>query len=108
MPDSPQPDSAAITKPPAFSPLFALAAIAVVTVGVWLEWPRARVVATAVSSQARIFYPDPDDYMRTYRARLITTGQAWRVRHLSEINFPAGAELHWTTPKDYLLVLAGT
>jgi hypothetical protein len=76
----------------------------VVSVGVWLEWPRARVVAEAVSSQARIFYPDPDDYMRAYRARLITTGQAWRVRHLSEINFPAGAELHWTTPMDYLLV----
>ncbi len=103
MPDSPQPNSTAIAKPRALSPLFVIAAVVVVSVGVWLEWPRARVVATAVSSQARIFFPDPDDYMRSHRARLITTGQAWRVRNSSEINFPAGAELHWTTPMDYLL-----
>lgn len=100
MPDAPQLAQAADSrlKP---TPLFLVCGILVLAaVNGCLEWPHAR----AAFHGGRVFFVDPDDYMRVYRAQFILTGQTCRVRHLTEINAPAGAELHWTAPMDYLLV----
>ncbi|MEK6642661.1 MAG: hypothetical protein AABZ08_02040 [Planctomycetota bacterium] len=48
--------------------------------------------------------PDPDDYMRLYRARIIWEGDARIIRHLDTINPPNGVTLHWTAPMDYAIV----
>ncbi len=87
----------------------------VVLGGVALEYPRlgatfvqSRVVSPASgepqSAGRRVFFTDPDDYTRVYRAKKILNGDALRIRHMPEINHPRGVELHWTAPMDYLLV----
>src|ERR1043166_5993602 len=60
----------------------------------------------AVHSQGRWFFPDPDDYMRLFRVRLILDGRATIVRHIAELGPPTGTTLHWTAPYDYLLIAA--
>ncbi len=90
----------------------------VVLAGIALEYPRlgatfveSRVVSPISgqpqASDRRVFLPDPDAYMRVYRAKKILTGDAIRIREMPEINHPRGVELHWTAPMDYLLVGAG-
>lgn len=59
-----------------------------------------------VFHEGQVFFADPDDYMRLYRARRIVEGVERRVDFLSEINWPRGAALHWTAPMDYLIVAA--
>lgn len=54
----------------------------------------------------RWLLPDPDDYMRLYRVRMILDGQASIVRHISAVHPPEGIELHWTAPLDYLILAA--
>ncbi len=77
-----------------------LALVAVIILfGVYLEWRRA----PAIFSQRGVLLVDPDDYMRLVRVRQITDRPGWRVDRLAEINWPMGAELHWTAPMDYLL-----
>ncbi|HUN80843.1 MAG TPA: hypothetical protein VMV81_04960, partial [Phycisphaerae bacterium] len=73
---------------------------AVIACGLGLEMRRM----PSVYSQGRWFLPDTDDYMRLFRVRMILDGKATIVRHIAEINAPAGATLHWTAPMDYLLV----
>lgn len=93
-------------------------AIVIVIGGVALEYPRYE--ATFARSRAlsdgpagsnqfihRVFFPDPDDYTRIWRAKKIATGQTLRVRHIPEINYPTGVELHWTAVMDYVLAGAG-
>ncbi|MFQ5412050.1 MAG: STT3 domain-containing protein [Phycisphaerae bacterium] len=55
----------------------------------------------------RIFFPDPDDYLRTYRAKRIVAGESIRIRHMPDLNHPDGVELHWTAVMDFLLAGAG-
>lgn len=54
-----------------------------------------------------VFFPDPDDYLRTYRAKKIVAGESVRIRHMADLNYPEGVELHWTAPMDILLAGAG-
>ncbi|MCG8409352.1 MAG: hypothetical protein MI923_29455 [Phycisphaerales bacterium] len=93
-------------------------ATAVVLGGVALQYPRyeatfaeSRVVSDGLSRPdrfiRRVFFADPDDYMRTWRAKKIAAGQTFRVRHIPEINHPGGVELHWTVVMDYVLAGAG-
>ena len=85
-----------------FSVLFA--GLAIILVSIWLQYPHAD--AAAGPPRVRVFFVDPDDYMRVYRASLIAEGRSERIRQLPEINYPAGADLHWTAPMDYLIVTA--
>ncbi|HVP12223.1 MAG TPA: hypothetical protein VMV94_13680, partial [Phycisphaerae bacterium] len=88
---------------PKTSVVFFMAAVAISLLGALLEFPDK----VAVFGQARLYLDGPDDYMQTWRARQIADGSALRIRHIAEINFPEGAELHWTAPMDYLLAGAG-
>lgn len=83
-------------------PRFVGVVLALVCLGLGLEYPNYRVAF----DQAQVYFEGPDDYMRVYRARQVG-GDTLRVRSTPEINSPAGAELHWTAPMDYLLAGAG-
>jgi len=54
-----------------------------------------------------VFFPDPDDYLRTYRAKKLVVGESVRIRRMAELNHPDGVELHWTAVMDTLLAGAG-
>jgi hypothetical protein len=92
--------------------VFIPAALAITLLGVLLEYPDKVAVfgqpgGGAAIDHARLYFDGPDDYMRTWRAKQIAEGSVFRIRHIAEINFPEGAELHWTAPMDYLLAGAG-
>lgn len=76
-----------------------LAAVLIIAGGVGLEYPRWMASFT----KSRVFFSGPDDYLRVFRARKIVEGESSLVRHLPEINWPHGAELHWTAPMDYVI-----
>ena len=80
-----------------------LFAVLIVAAGVALEYPRFE----ATISKSRVFFVDPDDYTRTYRAKQILAGETHRVRNMPRINHPDGVELHWTAVMDYLIAGAG-
>src|SRR4051812_19761370 len=61
--------------------------------------------ATAIYDAAQVYLGDPDDYMRLYRVREVVSGSQFLVRRIDRINYPRGAELHWTAPFDYLLAI---
>lgn len=80
-----------------------LFAVAIVGAGGALEFPRYEATFT----KARVFFPDPDDYTRTYRAKKVLSGETLRPRHMPSLNHPAGVEMHWAVVMDYLLAGAG-
>ena len=100
MAPSLQQEPSPVAGAPSVRAAFVLAVACVVGVAAWLEWPNFH----AAVGQDRVCFVDPDDYTRVFRSRLITDGAAARIRHLTQINYPAGAELHWTAPMDYLLL----
>jgi hypothetical protein len=57
----------------------------------------------AVFHEGRVFFADPDDYLRLYRVRELLEGRGPVIRRLPEMNWPVGGELHWTAPMDYVL-----
>ncbi len=88
---------------PVFSLVFVLATLAIAAVGLGLEEPNAR----AVFSQTSVFLAEPDDYLRTYRAKRIAAGECVSFVKMAEINAPTGVELDGCAPMDYLLAGAG-
>lgn len=78
-----------------------LALLAVLAVGMWIEIRRI----PAVYDAQRVLPGDPDDIMRLYRVRQIVGGARPYIRDDPLINYPRGAELHWTAPADYLLAI---
>lgn len=99
---TPQPEPSATVRGLSDRPAFVLAVASVIAVAAWLEQPNIR----ASVGQDRVRFVDPDDYTRVFRARLISESDAARLRHLTQINHPAGVESHWTSPMDYLLASA--
>lgn len=77
-----------------------MVAFAIALSGAALEARRSPAIMTAHGA----CFDDPDDYMRVYRARRMLETGALRIRFMPEINYPLGAELHWTAPMDWLLV----
>ncbi|MEE8170485.1 MAG: hypothetical protein V3T70_08055, partial [Phycisphaerae bacterium] len=75
------------------------ASIAIVALGVGLEYPRF----AATFQTDRVFFWGPDSYTRIERVKRLMDGQSLRNRQTSNINAPHGAEMHWTTPMDSLL-----
>lgn len=80
--------------------IFAL--LAILSLGMWVEIRRI----PAVYDAQRVLTGDPDDAMRLYRVRQIVGGARSYIRNEPLINYPLGAELHWTAPVDALF--AGT
>jgi len=78
---------------------FWIAALAIAATGFCLELRRA----PAFIAPDAVLFDDPDDHLRVHRARtMLETGRV-RIRRMPEINHPLGAELHWTSPPDWLL-----
>lgn len=75
-----------------------LAALVIVS-GCYLQWRRTGAIFT----EAGVVFADPDDAMRLVRVRKLLNEPGRRVGRIAEINWPAGAELHWTAPMDWLL-----
>jgi hypothetical protein len=100
MPDVPQLAPAGDSRLKSTPLLLVCGILLLAAVNCCLEWPHVR----AAFDGRRVFFVDPDDYLRVYRARLILTEQTCRVTQMAAVNAPAGAELHWTAPMDYLLV----
>ena len=65
------------------------------------------VVNDTTKPSSRIFFPDPDNYTRAYRAKKIADSDVSIWRHMDTINAPNGVDLHWTAPMDYLAAGAG-
>ncbi len=78
-----------------------LALLAVLAVGMWIEIRRI----PAVYDAQHVLPGDPDDSMRLFRVRQIVGGARPYIRDEPLINYPRGAELHWTAPVDYLLAI---
>jgi hypothetical protein len=82
---------------------FWLLAAGIAMAGIALEARRA----PALFTPAGVLFEDPDDWLRVHRARRILEEGMWRIGAMPEINHPLGAELHWTSPADWLLASAG-
>lgn len=103
MPELQPPEAPGAPSQPVFSLVFIVATLAIAVVGLGLEEPNAR----AVFSQASIFLAEPDDYLRTYRAKRIAAGEGVSFGKTAEIDALTGAELDGCAPMDYLLAGAG-
>lgn len=78
-----------------------LALLAILALGLWVEVRRI----PAVYDAQRVLPGDPDDLMRLYRVRQIVGGARVLIRDEPLINYPSGAELHWTAPVDALFAV---
>ena len=76
--------------------LVALSAVA-------LEYPKI----APLLKEGRVYFDDPDDYMRLVRARSLLEKGPHVVRVMSDVNPPAGVNMHWTSPVDYLMAAGG-
>lgn len=76
--------------------LVALSAVA-------LEYPK---IASLIK-EGRVYFDDPDDYMRLVRARTLIEQGPQVVRVMSDVNPPAGVNMHWTSPQDFVVAAAG-
>ncbi len=65
------------------------------------------VVSDTAEPSSRIFFPDPDNYTRAYRAKKIADGNIKTWRRMEALNAPNGVDHHWTAPMDYLAAGAG-
>lgn len=73
-----------------------------------IRTPDGRPVITDPSEQpTHVYFPDPDNDLRVFRAMEIADGQVRRWDFMPQINAPAGVRLHWTSPMDYLVAGAG-
>ncbi len=76
--------------------LVALSAVA-------LEYPRI----APLLKDGRVYFDDPDDYMRLVRAREILEQGPHVIRVMPDLNPPAGVNMHWTAPVDYVMAFGG-
>lgn len=85
------------------SKLLISATLGCIALAVWLETRRFDSVFT----HQAVLLPDPDDWMRLWRAEQIADGKALIIRNIAEVNPPTGMEMHWTAPVDYLVAIPG-
>ncbi len=52
----------------------------------------------------KIYFLDADCYSRMTRARMVSEGSAWTIRHHDFENWPQGITAHTTAPLDWLIV----
>lgn len=76
--------------------LVALSAVA-------LEYPKI----APLFKDGKVYFDDPDDYMRLVRARMILEQGPHVIRRMSDVNPPTGVNMHWTSPVDYLMATGG-
>jgi hypothetical protein len=53
----------------------------------------------------QIYFADPDCYSRMTRARMVTDGRAWFIKHHDFENHPAGTTPHTTAPMDFAIAV---
>jgi asparagine N-glycosylation enzyme membrane subunit Stt3 len=61
----------------------------------------------AVFTHNTVLLPDPDDWMRLWRAEQVADGKALIIRNIPQVDPPTGMEMHWTAPVDYLVAIPG-
>jgi hypothetical protein len=77
--------------------------LACIAVAVGLEALRIPSVFT----RDAVLLPDPDDWMRLWRAEQVASGKSLIIRNIEQVNPPTGMEMHWTAPVDYLVAVPG-
>lgn len=96
--DSPPPPAKPIDARQRRAPWLGLCALVALS-AVALEYPKI----APLLKEGKVYFDDPDDYMRLVRARMILEQGPQVIRVMSDVNPPQGVNMHWTSPVDYLM-----